>query len=374
MGHDKKITTLFAGSPQPFESIAYFYGSKLSHHMIKHLVRENILRLTPYSSARSEFKGAASVFIDANENPFDTGLNRYPDPLQWKLKAQIAAWRGIGAEHIFLGNGSDEAIDLLVRIFCEPAQDHIVIAPPTYGMYQVSADIANVGVRSIPLLKTFQPDVEAILAQADAHSKLLFLCSPNNPTANDFQPERLRRLIGGFPGIVVVDEAYIDFSSQPGCIAWLEEFPNLVVLQTFSKAWGLAGIRLGMAFASEEIIALFNKVKPPYNVNELTQRAALEALADRNKQAEWVRNILLQRTLLTQFLSGLEYVERIYPSDANFLLVKVRDANGLYRYLAEQGIIVRNRSSVPGCEGCLRITVGTPQENERLLEALVAYA
>lgn len=373
MGHDKKITTLFAGSPQPFEGIAYFYGSKLSHHMIEHLVRENILRLTPYSSARSEFKGTASVFIDANENPFDTGLNRYPDPLQWKLKAQIAAWRGIGAEHIFLGNGSDEAIDLLVRIFCEPAQDHIVIAPPTYGMYQVSADIANVGVRSVPLLKTFQPDVEAIFAQADAHSKLLFLCSPNNPTANDFQPERLRQLIGGFPGIVVVDEAYIDFSSQPGCIAWLEEFPNLVVLQTFSKAWGLAGIRLGMAFASEAIIALFNKVKPPYNVNELTQRAALEALANPNKQAEWVRNILLQRTLLTQFLSGLEYVERIYPSDANFLLVKVRDANGLYRYLAEQGIIVRNRSSVPGCEGCLRITVGTPQENERLLEALVAY-
>ena len=341
--------------------------------MIEHLVRENILRLTPYSSARSEFKGAARIFIDANENPYDTGLNRYPDPLQWALKARIAEWRGIGAAHIFLGNGSDEAIDLLVRIFCEPGRDHIVIVPPTYGMYQVSADIADVGVRSVPLLKTFQPDVEAILAQADAHAKLLFLCSPNNPTANDFEPERLRRLIAGFPGIVVVDEAYIDFSAQPGCVSWIAEFPNLVVLQTFSKAWGLAGIRLGMAFASEEIIALFNKVKPPYNVNELTQRAALEALSDQKKQEEWVRNILWQRTLLTQYFSGLEYVERIYPSDANFLLVKVRDANGLYRYLADRGIVVRNRSSVPGCEGCLRITVGTPQENELLLEALVSY-
>ncbi|NUO01836.1 MAG: histidinol-phosphate transaminase [Saprospiraceae bacterium] len=341
--------------------------------MIEHLVRDNILRLTPYSSARSEFKGTASVFIDANENPFDTGLNRYPDPLQWKLKAQIGAWRRVEAEHIFLGNGSDEAIDLLVRIFCEPGRDHIVIVPPTYGMYQVSADIANVAVRSVPLQNTFQPDVEAILAQSDAHSKLLFLCSPNNPTANDMEPGRLRRLIAGFPGIVVVDEAYIDFSAQSSCIGWLKEFPNLVVLQTFSKAWGLAGIRLGMAFASEEIIALFNKVKPPYNVNELTQRAALEALTDKNRQEEWVRTILWQRTLLTQFLSGLEYVERIYPSDANFLLVKVRDANGLYRYLADLGIIVRNRSSVPGCEGCLRITVGTPQENEKLLEALVGF-
>ncbi len=340
---------------------------------IQHLVRENIRRLTPYSSARSEYKGSARIFIDANENPFDTGLNRYPDPLQWKLKTAIAAWRGVGVERIFLGNGSDEAIDLLVRIFCEPGQDHIVIAPPTYGMYQVSADIANVAVQSVPLLKHYQPDVDAILARANERAKLLFLCSPNNPTANNFDPESMRRLISGFPGIVVVDEAYIDFSAQESCAGWLDAYPNLVVLQTFSKAWGLAGIRLGMAFASEEIIAFFNKVKPPYNVNELTQRAALEALADKSRQEAWVHSILGQRTVLEHALSGLDYVERIFPSDANFLLVRVRDANGLYQHLAAQGIIVRNRSSVPGCEGCLRITVGTPQENEKLLEAMLHF-
>lgn len=358
---------------QPFGEETYLYAAKTKGMSIQHLVRENILRLQPYSSARSEFKGTAQVFIDANENPFDNGLNRYPDPLQTQLKAQIASWRGVAAEQIFLGNGSDEAIDLLVRIFCEPQQDHILIVPPTYGMYQVSADIANVAVRAVPLTKSFQPDVSAILAQADARSKLLFLCSPNNPTANNFAPEHLLRLIENFPGIVVVDEAYIDFSAQASCIGWLQAHPNLVVLQTFSKAWGLAGIRLGMAFASQEIIALFNKVKPPYNVNALTQKAALEALANPQHYKESLRNLLWQRTLLQQYLAGLDFVERLYPSDANFVLVKVHDANGLYHYLSERGIIVRNRSNVAGCEGCLRITVGTSSENEKLLEALMAY-
>lgn len=334
------------------------------------LVRPNIRDLKPYSSARSEYKGVADVFLDANENPFETGLNRYPDPLQWKLKAEIEKLKGVDTKHIFLGNGSDEVIDLLIRIFCEPGRDHIVTLPPTYGMYQVSADIANVAVRKIPLLKNFQPDVEAVLAEADEHSKLLFLCSPNNPTGNAFSQDRIKTLTEGFPGIVVIDEAYIDFSAQPSGLAMLEEHPNLVVMQTFSKAWGLAGIRLGMAFAHETIIELLNKVKPPYNINQLTQQAALEALQNRAQQEAWVTTILSQRALLQQHLMALDYVERIYPSDANFLLAKVPDPNGLYQYLIDRKIIVRNRSQVLLCEGCLRITVGRPDENERLFEAL----
>lgn len=340
---------------------------------INHLVRPNILRLTPYSSARSEFKGRADIFLDANENPYDTGYNRYPDPLQWKLKEKIGALKGIAPECIFLGNGSDEAIDLLIRIFCEPGAGHIITLPPTYGMYKVSADIANVAVKEVLLDKNFQPDVDAILAAADSRSKLLFLCSPNNPTANSFALEKIKQLAGRFPGMVVVDEAYIDFSSQPSCIGLLAEYPNLVVMQTFSKAWGLAGIRLGMAFASEEVIALFNKVKPPYNINQLTQEAALKALENQQQQKEWVRQILGQRVLLTQYLSGLDYVLRIYPSDANFLLVKVENPGAVYDFLVQRGIIVRDRSRVALCEGCLRITIGTPEENEQLFRALLDY-
>ncbi len=340
---------------------------------IKNLVRKNIQALKPYSSARSEFKGAAEVFLDANENPFDTGLNRYPDPLQWKVKVQIADLKGIAAENIFLGNGSDEVIDLLVRIFCEPGEDHIIILPPTYGMYQVSADIANVEVRSIQLMPDFQPDVEKILASANNNSKILFICSPNNPTGNNIHSDKIRALAAGFPGIVTVDEAYIDFSAQKSCTALLSEFPNLIVMQTFSKAWGLAGIRLGMAFASTEIIHYFNKVKPPYNINQLTQTAALEALQNKAQQAQMVQTIIGQRALLQQYLISLDFVERIYPSDANFLLLKVQNPKGTYQYLVEQGIIVRDRSNVALCEGCLRITVGTPEENERLVQALVEF-
>ncbi|MCB9290878.1 MAG: histidinol-phosphate transaminase [Lewinellaceae bacterium] len=340
---------------------------------IQHLVRENIRRLTPYSSARSEYKGRADIFLDANENPFDTGYNRYPDPLQWEVKDKIAELKGVAAQNIFLGNGSDEVIDLLIRIFCEPKEDHIVILPPTYGMYRVSADISNVEVREVKLAARFQPDADAVLGVADEHSKLLFLCSPNNPTGNSFSLEAIGQLAEGFPGITVVDEAYIDFSAQPSSLTLLGRYPRLVVMQTFSKAWGLAGIRLGMAFASAEIVALFNKVKPPYNVNQLTQEAVLKALDDKQQKEQWVQSILGQRTLLAQYLSGLEFVERIYPSDANFLLVKVKEPRRVYDFLVEQGIIVRDRSRVALCEGCLRITVGAPEENEQLFRALVEY-
>ena len=338
---------------------------------IANLVRPNIRKLVPYSSARSEFKGKAEVFLDANENPFETGLNRYPDPLQWKLKAAISQLKGVPAEQIFLGNGSDEAIDLVVRIFCEPRQDHILILPPTYGMYQVSSDIADVGIRSVSLTPDFQPDVEAILAAADEHSKILFICSPNNPTGNDVELERIRSLCAQFKGIVVVDEAYIDFSNQASCTSLLSEFPNLIVLQTFSKAWGMAGIRLGMAFASTEIIQLFNKVKPPYNINQLTQQIALETLeTSQDDYRQLLSTLLSERERLIKGLGDLNFVEKIFPSDANFILVKMDDPSGTYQYLVEEGIIVRNRNSVHLCAGSLRITVGRPEENDALLTAL----
>lgn len=338
---------------------------------IANLVRPNIRKLVPYSSARSEFKGKAEIFLDANENPFETGLNRYPDPLQWKLKAAISKLKGVPAEQIFLGNGSDEAIDLVVRIFCEPRQDHILILPPTYGMYQVSADIADVAIRSVSLTPDFQPDVAAILAATDAHSKILFICSPNNPTGNDVELEHIRSLCAQFQGIVVVDEAYIDFSKQASCTSLLAEFPNLIVMQTFSKAWGMAGIRLGMAFASTEIIQLFNKVKPPYNINQLTQQIALEALeTSYDDYKQLLSTLLSERERLVQGLRELPFVEKVFPSDANFMLIKMDDPNRTYQYLVEEGIIVRNRNTVHLCAGSLRITVGRPEENDALLNAL----
>jgi len=337
---------------------------------IEKLVRPNILRLVPYSSARSEFKGHAGVFLDANENPFDNGLNRYPDPLQQKLKTEISMLKNIPTSRIFLGNGSDEAIDLLVRIFCIPTQDHIIILPPTYGMYQVAADIADVEIRQIPLTSDFQPDVEAILNAAGPQSKILFLCSPNNPTGNAFHPQILRQLAKAFPGIVVVDEAYIDFSEDPGALPLLPEFPNLVVLQTFSKAWGLAAIRLGMAFAGEPIIHLLNKVKAPYNLNLLSQEKALQAIRDPGHKQQMVQVLLEERKRLANALSAFPFVRQIFPSDANFLLVRVDAPGKLYDFLTRHGIIVRNRSSVLLCEGCLRISIGTPDENAVLLQAL----
>ncbi len=341
---------------------------------IEKLVRSNIRTLKPYSSARSEFKGSADVFLDANENPFDTGYNRYPDPLQLQLKERIAELKKVSPEYIFLGNGSDEAIDLLMRIFCEPKEDFIITLPPTYGMYKVSADIADVRIEEIPLDRRFQPNVPAILEKGeDPNAKLLFLCSPNNPTGNNMDQDKVEELLKEFEGIVIIDEAYVDFSSQPSFIHRLDEFPNLVVLQTFSKAWGLAGIRLGMAFAQPAIIELFNKVKPPYNINQLTQQAALEALDKTDQRRQWVDKILGQRAVVQQFLAGLGFVERIYPSEANFILVKVTDPDGLYQYLVEKKIIVRNRSKVILCDGCLRISIGTPKENEKLFAAMLDY-
>ena len=344
---------------------------RLNH--ISTLVRPNILNLTPYSSARSEFKGKADIFLDANENPFENGLNRYPDPLQAKLKSRISALKNIPASNIFLGNGSDEAIDLLVRIFCEPGQDHILILPPTYGMYQVAADIAGVEVRKVPLDHNFQPDIKAIRQATGPNSKILFLCSPNNPTGNLVHPAIIRQIAEQFPGILVIDEAYMDFTHSSGSIGLLSEFPKLVILQTLSKAWGLAGIRLGMAFAGEDIIGLLNKVKPPYNINLLSQEKALEALESPDTKDKMVQILLAERQRLTDALSHLPFVQHIYPSDANFLLVRVDNPDRLYIYLTQHGLIVRNRSTVYRCEGCLRISVGTPEENTALLKALETF-
>lgn len=339
---------------------------------IRQWVRPNILRLVPYASARSEFKGTAQIYLDANENPFPTGYNRYPDPLQRVLKERIAALKGVDPAQIFLGNGSDEAIDLIVRIFCEPRQDAILVLPPTYGMYQVAADIADVAVVTVPLEpEVFQPRVADILAAATPQTKVLFLCSPNNPTGNNFSPAALEELIHSFPGIVVVDEAYIDFSSQPSCLRWLNTCPNLIVLQTFSKAWGLAGLRLGMAFAPAATIDFFNKVKPPYNLNQLTQETALRILAEEAPALPGrVANLLAERERLEKALVGSPLVEQLYPSSANFLLARVTAPQAIYQYLVEQGIIVRSRANVQLIEGSLRITVGLPAENDALLAAL----
>lgn len=340
---------------------------------IESLVRPNIQALSPYSSARSEFKGKAEIFIDANENPFETGMNRYPDPLQWKLKAQISKIKEVPVENIFLGNGSDEVIDLLIRIFCEPRVDHVLSLPPTYGMYKVSAGIADVQIKEVLLTEDYQPRVAETMAAVNEHTKILFLCSPNNPTANDMDPNRVEALLEQFPGIVVIDEAYIDFSQQASFIQQIEKYPNLLVMQTFSKAWGLAGIRLGMAFASKEIIQYLNKVKPPYNINQLTQSAALEALQDTAEQAEWVRTLLEERETLSAALAQYAFIQKVYPSNANFIMAKVDRPKELYQFLVQRGIIVRDRSNVPLCEGCLRFTVGRPDENQQLLAALNAY-
>jgi histidinol-phosphate aminotransferase len=337
---------------------------------LQNLVRKNILNLKPYSSARSEFKGSASVFLDANENPLNPPYNRYPDPLQWQLKEKIAKLKGIAPEKIFLGNGSDEPIDLVIRIFCEPEQDNIVAIDPTYGMYQVCADINNVEYRKAPLNDGYALGAQKLLAAADRNTKLIFLCSPNNPTANLLGRDEILKVITGFNGIVVLDEAYIDFSQKDSLLPELENYCNLIILQTFSKAWGLAAIRLGMAFASSEIIAFFNKVKYPYNINLLTQKFVLSEIEKTAQKNEWVETLLEQRTVLVDGLSGISGVEKIYPSDANFVLVKVADPNGIYGQLVDRGVIVRNRNSVSLCAGCLRITVGTKDENRKLLDVL----
>jgi len=340
---------------------------------IKSLVRKNIKNLKPYASAREEFSGRADIFLDANENPYGLDLNRYPDPMQRKLKEKISKIKAVPAKNIFLGNGSDEVIDLLIRIFCEPRKDEIILLPPTYGMYKVCADIANVGKKEVLLTPDFQPEVEAVLGVAGRNSKILFLCSPNNPTGNNFEFGKMVQLIENFPGMVVVDEAYIDFSTQKSAITLLLEYPNLVVMQTFSKAWGLAGLRLGMAFSSKEVVGFLNSVKPPYNINFLTQKTAEKILNEKQRVQENIQKILFQRRRLEGELRELKFVKKIHPSDANFLLVKVERADDLHQFLVERKIIVRNRSRVPLCEDCLRITVGTEEENERLLQELQLY-
>lgn len=341
---------------------------------LEQLVCPHILKMESYSSARSEFKGTASIFLDANENTIRTRYNRYPDPLQARVKGAIQGLVNLEKEQIFLGNGSDEAIDLLLRIFCVAGQDAIITLPPTYGMYKVSASLNNIETIEIPLEVDYQPNVAAILAAQNERTKILFICSPNNPTGNDFDLGKIETLIKGFDGIVVVDEAYIHFSRQASCVGWIGKFPNLIVLQTFSKAWGMAGIRLGMALANPAIIALFNKTKPPYNVNALTQENALNQLQDLTAFKADVRNILEERKALWTQLSALPLVEKIYPSAANFLLIKVENANQIYQHLVEQGIIIRNRSKVLLCHNCLRITVGTKEENRILIEVLETYA
>ena len=345
---------------------------------LQSLVRKNIRNLKPYSSARSEFEGDAEVFLDANENAFGSpagdGFNRYPDPLQTELKLKIAPVKGVDPSQIFVGNGSDEAIDILFRIFCEPSRDEVIICPPTYGMYRVSADINDIAVREITLRDDFQLDVSAILSGIVDRTKLIFICSPNNPTGNLMRRESIIEIAKGFNGIVIVDEAYIDFANEQSMTAELEFLPNLVVLQTFSKAWGMAGVRVGLAFASAEIIDLMNRVKPPYNVSGIAQSAVVNALDNGATVRSWIASALEQRTVLNESLARFEFVEKIYPSDANFILVKVTDANTIYRFLVDNKIIVRNRSNVELCEGCLRITVGTVEENERLTEALAEYA
>jgi histidinol-phosphate aminotransferase len=338
---------------------------------LEQLVRPNIWSLAPYSSARDEYSGKeAHVFLDANENPYNAPYNRYPDPLQRELKAILEKVKGVPAENIFLGNGSDEAIDLPYRIFCEPGRDNVVAIAPTYGMYKVCADINNIEYRTVLLDEHYQFQAEKLLAACDAHTKIIWICSPNNPTGNSLKRDEIIKVIEGFEGIVIVDEAYIDFAQQLSLRKELPTHPNLIILQTMSKAWGSAAIRLGMAFASKEIIAIYNKVKYPYNVNQLTQQQAMEMLRDPYGVDKMVKILLQERTRLMQAFQELPLCEQVFPTDANFFLARVTDAKKIYDYLVDKGIIVRNRSRVQLCQNCLRITIGTRTENNELLSAL----
>lgn len=338
---------------------------------LEKLVRKNVMKLKPYSSARDDFQGSASVYLDANENPYPASqYNRYPDPHQIKLKQIISEIKGIQAEQIFLGNGSDEPIDLLIRAFCEPGVDNVLIPQPTYGMYTVSAEINNVAIKGVKLTPDFDLDVKAILQTIDINTKLIFLCSPNNPSGNLFSFEKVKQVITGFSGLVIVDEAYIDFTDYPGFLPQLNQYPNLVVLQTLSKAWGLAAIRVGMCFASLKIIGILNKIKPPYNISVLSQQAAEEGLQKIQQKNAWVAEIIAERKRLENELLQIKTVKKVYPSNANFLLVRISDALNVYHQLVSRGIIVRDRSNVILCDDCLRITVGTPIENQMLLKEL----
>jgi histidinol-phosphate aminotransferase len=337
---------------------------------INKLVRTNVLKLKPYSSARDEFKGEASVFLDANENPFSSDYNRYPDPQQWKLKEKIASIKKVRVDQILLGNGSDEPIDLLIRAFCEPGIDNVLIPQPTYGMYTVSADVNNVAIKTIKLTADFDIDLDATRTAWDKNTKLLFLCSPNNPSGNLLGFEKAKTLLNEFTGIVILDEAYIDFTDYEGFVPLLNQYPNLVILQTLSKAWGLANIRLGMCFASTEIISILNKIKPPYNINGITQSIALENLNHIERKNEWVKTIIKERDIMKAELLQVKGVQKVYDSQANFLLVKINNASKVYKRLTLKGIVLRDRSNVILCNDCLRITIGTSQENEILISEL----
>ncbi len=344
---------------------------------LENLVRDNIKKMTAYSSARHEYKGDASIFLDANENSFGSPLpvnyNRYPDPMQWELKTKLSSIKGIPSQNIFLGNGSDEAIDLLFRIFCNPGKDNVLVFPPTYGMYEVCAATNDVTVKKVPLLENFQLDLDAIEAAIDATTKIIFICSPNNPTGNSIQRTAIEILLNNFNGLVVIDEAYINYAKQKTFIPELTEYPNLVILQTLSKAWGLAGLRLGMAYAGKPIIDYFNKVKYPYNINTATQQLAIEALGNILSVNNWTKATTEQKSWLQEELTKLDLIEAIYPSDANFILVKMKEARNVYEYLTSKGIIVRDRSRVILCNDCLRITIGTSDENKKLVNALNDY-
>jgi histidinol-phosphate aminotransferase len=341
---------------------------------IQDLIRPTIKALKPYSSARDEFQGNSDdmVFLDANENPYENGVNRYPDPKQGNVKSLLSKIKDISKKKMLLGNGSDEVLDLIFRAFCEPNQDNIITLPPTYGMYSVLANINAIKIKSIQLDANFQPKVEDILKEVDSNSKLLFLCSPNNPTGNSFQAKSIEKLIKSFKGIVVIDEAYIDFSKEASWLNRLDEFPNLIVTQTLSKAYGMAGIRLGICYASEDIISVLNRIKPPYNVNELTQQRAIEQLKLNALTQKQVSDILVERDMLINELNDIDFVSKIYPTDANFILVQVDDATLRYNQLIEKGIVIRNRTTQPGCKNTLRLTVGTPDENKRLIKTLKA--
>ena len=341
---------------------------------IENLIRENIKKLTPYSSARDEFSGEAKVYLDANENslgsPLTKWYHRYPDPHQKAIKERLSVVKGIAAEHIFLGNGSDECIDLLFRSFCEPGKDNVIICPPTYGMYEVSANINDVEIKRAPLLADFQLDLVHIENLVDANTKLIWLCSPNNPTGNSLNRADIETILNNFSGIVVIDEAYINFARQKTFLQELTEYPNLVVLQTFSKAWGLAGLRLGMAFASAAIIEVLNKVKPPYNINQATQELALKALEEVGQVNDMIKLLVDMRGALMEVFQSMPTVEKVYRSDANFFLVKIKDARKVYEFLLTRGIVLRDRSNVKLCEDCLRITIGTEKENTLLVDAM----
>ena len=342
---------------------------------LNELTRHNIRALKPYSSARDEYNGAeASVFLDANENPYNTPNNRYPDPMQRELKNMIAPVKKVKPENIFLGNGSDEAIDLVYRAFCRPGVDNVVAIDPTYGMYQVCAEVNDVEYRKVLLDENYQFSADKLLAATDDDTKLIFLCSPNNPTGNALDREEIEKTLSAFQGLVIIDEAYSDFSDVPSFLPALEKYPNLIVFQTFSKAWGCAAIRLGMAFASPEIISIFSKIKYPYNVNLLTQKEAIAMMHRHYEVDRWVKSLLEERARLINEFIQLPCCEKIYPTDANFFLAKVTDAKKIYAYLVSKGIIVRNRTNVSLCRDCLRITIGTRPENDTLLEALNAFA